>query len=82
MRQARRFIPIIAFALLLLLAWAGDASACPNCKEAIAAQGNGESLKTGYFWSILFMIAMPFSLLGTGTLMVVRAVKRGALPEF
>ncbi|WZO95959.1 hypothetical protein EP7_002932 [Isosphaeraceae bacterium EP7] len=82
MRQARRFLPILAFALLLLLVWVGDASACPNCKEAIAAQGNGESLKTGYFWSILFMIAMPFGLLGTGTLMVVRAVKRGALPEF
>ena len=82
MRQVRRLIPLIAFASFLLLAWAGDVSACPNCKEAISSQGNGESLKTGYFWSILFMIGMPFSLLGTGTLMVARAVKRGALPEF
>ena len=82
MRSARRLLPLVMLALLLLLAWAVDASACPNCKEAISSQGNGESLKTGYFWSILFMIGMPFSMLGAGSLMVVRAARRGSLPEF
>ena len=56
--------------------------ACPNCKEAVANQdGDAMRLANGYSWSILLMIAMPFALLGTGTLMVARAVRRGALPE-
>jgi hypothetical protein len=30
---------------------------------------------------VLVMLAVPFTLLSTGTLMVVRAAKRGTLPE-
>jgi hypothetical protein len=57
-------------------------SACPNCKEALANQtGEGARLKDGYYYSILFMIGMPFLMLGTGAFFVVRAVRRGALPE-
>lgn len=78
MRRLMPFWPILALAAVLLLV--GDASACPNCKEAVASQGNAEGVKQGYFWSILFMIGMPFTLLSAGTLMVVRAAKRGLLP--
>jgi len=61
---------------------AGDASACPNCKEAVAAQPSDLArMKNGYNWSVLFMMSMPFTLLGTGAIMVARAVKRGTLPE-
>jgi hypothetical protein len=35
----------------------------------------------GYNWSVLLMLAVPFTMLGTGTLMVMRAAKRGTLPE-
>ncbi len=35
----------------------------------------------GYSWSILLMMSMPFTLLGTGAFFVARAVKRGAIPE-
>jgi hypothetical protein len=38
-------------------------------------------MANGYNWSVLFMLAVPFSLLGTGALVVHRAVKRGVLPE-
>jgi hypothetical protein len=69
-------------ALLLVLGLSGEALACPNCKEALANQdGDAMRLANGYSWSIILMIAMPFTLLGTGMLMVARAVKRGALPE-
>jgi hypothetical protein len=68
--------------LALVVACAGTASACPNCKEALAEQkGDAARLKDGYYYSIIFMVSMPFLLLGTGTFFVVRAVKRGALPE-
>ena len=38
--------------------------------------------KTPWDWDeMLFMLAMPFTLLGTGALMVARAVKQGTMPE-
>ena len=40
-----------------------------------------ERLSRGYSYSILFMMAMPFALLGTGVLMVARAVRNGSVPE-
>jgi hypothetical protein len=80
LRKARRLAPLIAAAALLLPA--GEALACPNCKEALAAQtGDAARLKDGYYYSIVLMIAMPFAILGTGTFLVARAIKRGALPE-
>jgi hypothetical protein len=80
----------MAAALLLALAFAGQASACPLCKEAVAnqddlAKQDGKPttfMKHGYNWSVLFMMGMPFVLLGTGALMVARAVKRGEMPEW
>lgn len=81
MRTIKALLPILVLALLLL--WAGDASACPNCKEAVANQqgGNAAGLRNGFFWSILLMIAMPFTMLSLGVVTVTRAVRRGSLPE-
>jgi hypothetical protein len=56
--------------------------ACPNCKEAVSAsEGQVANMASGYNWSVLFMIAMPFSMFGTGAFVVHRAVKRGTMPE-
>ena len=67
----------------ICLALASSAQACPNCKEAVASQGGDAArLANGYSWSILLMMAMPFTLLGTGAFMVSRVVKRGGFPEF
>lgn len=46
----------------MALAWAGTASACPSCKEALSG-GQGDIVK-GYFYSILFMMSMPFTMIG------------------
>ncbi len=80
----RRYMPIlmVIFAVLLI---AEVAHACPNCAETIAttaeAAGDGSHTREGFFWSILFMMAMPFLLLGTGIAFFVRAARRGAFPE-
>ncbi len=80
LRSIGRLIPWLTLIMVLLVA--SDALACPNCKEAVANQdGDSMRLANGYSWSILLMIAMPFTLLGTGMLMIARAVKRGILPE-
>ena len=81
MRTRRRRMAWAAH--LLILGTAGVATACPNCKEAVANQEGSDAkrLADGYSYSILFMMAMPFTLLGTGAFLVLRAVKRGSLPE-
>jgi len=51
----------IVFAIATILvtpAWA-----CPSCKAALGSDGG--NLMTGIFWSILFMMSMPFVILGT-----------------
>jgi hypothetical protein len=61
---------------------ASEVSACPNCKEAVSLDlGEVSNLSSGYNWSVVFMLAVPFSLLGTGAVMVRRAVRDGTLPE-
>jgi hypothetical protein len=73
----------IAVVLLVLICGSDRASACPNCKEAVTLQsGEAANLSSGYNWSVLFMLAVPFSMFGTGAFMVHRAVRRGSLPEF
>jgi hypothetical protein len=81
MRTVKSLLPVLTVALVLLVA--SDALACPGCKEALAnEQGtNAAGVRNGYFWSILMMIGTPFGLLSAGAFAVVRAVKRGALPE-
>jgi hypothetical protein len=76
-RSIRRLVPVLA-----LLACSSPVSACPNCKEAVAAQPSEmQNMARGYNYSVLLMLGMPFTLLGTGAYAVARAAKRGLLPE-
>jgi hypothetical protein len=75
---------LLGFVLAFLIGSAGvrQAVACPNCKEAVtASEGETASASMGYNWSVVFMLCVPFSMLGTGVIMVRRAVKQGLLPE-
>jgi heme/copper-type cytochrome/quinol oxidase subunit 2 len=56
------FAPL--FALALTLAMATAASACPSCKSALGDSPEGQRLVHGYFLSICFMVAMPFTVFG------------------
>lgn len=72
----------IALAGFIIVSTGGVARACPNCKDAVSlGAGDAVNQANGYNWSVLFMIAVPFSMMGTGALAIHRAVKRGALPE-
>ena len=82
MRLVRRTVPLRLLTLVLVLGVATTVTACPNCKEAVSAQPSEMAgMARGYNWSVMVMLAVPFTLLGTGTLMVVRAAKQGTLPE-
>jgi hypothetical protein len=71
---------LLAAVVTLLLA--SPVSACPNCKEAVSAQPEDvANMAKGYNWSIMLMLSVPMTLLGTGAFMVRRAIKLGTLPE-
>jgi len=67
-------------ALALTVAASAPAWGCPGCKESLAAQGG--DLAAGYNYSILFMMGMPFLLLGAGSLAMVLSVRRARAAGF
>jgi hypothetical protein len=80
MRGIRLMAAVIG--LLVALGQPERAMACPNCKEAVTLEaGEVAGMASGYNWSVLFMLSVPFSMLGTGAFLVHRAARRGGLPE-
>jgi hypothetical protein len=66
---------ILSLALVVLVATPGVASACPSCQAALAGDGEHGDLARGIYYSILFMMSMPFAIIGTFSFMAYRAVK-------
>ena len=65
------------FALLFVSLFAEAASACPTCREGLAENDpHGQSMAAGYYYSILFMMSMPFIILTTFGSVCYRSVKR------
>jgi uncharacterized membrane protein len=61
---ARWLVAGIVLALVLLIA--SVAGACPTCKEGLAQNDpQGQSIAAGYYYSILFMMSMPYIVLCT-----------------
>ena len=50
--------------IALMLTFAAACQACPTCKDGIAEGGQHAGMVRGYFWSILFMMSMPFLIFG------------------
>ena len=74
--------PCVRALLILVLAamaisLADVAAACPTCKEGVAQNDpQQQSMAAGYYYSILFMMSMPFIILTTFGSFAYRAVKR------
>jgi hypothetical protein len=67
----------LAVALLLAVVAIGDAFGCPNCKDAVnTSDPDGLNVARGYFYSILLMLAMPFTLVGSFGCYVWREMRR------
>jgi hypothetical protein len=67
----------LVLALCITVVFAAVASACPNCKEALAANDPTHSgVVKGYFYSILFMMGTPFALIGGFSFYMYRQVQR------
>ncbi len=69
-------VVVVVVAVVLLMA-SGEASACPTCKDGVAeSDPEGMNLARGYFYSILIMLAMPFTLAGSFGAYVWREMRR------
>lgn len=64
MKQLSKILLIAAALMLVSVCMAGTASACPTCKDGMAGDPAYSSMVNGYFWSILFMMSMPFLVFG------------------
>ena len=71
----RRLITV-SLCFLVVVSIAATASACPSCKQALGADGSQGDLARGIYYSILFMMSMPFAIVGSFGFMAYRAVKR------
>jgi hypothetical protein len=60
----KRLLLISTIALGLLLVLPGLAEACPNCKEAYMSDGGQSPVASGFNTSIIFMMIMPFLVIG------------------
>ena len=60
LRNTFRVVTLLLLTAWVLCACAEICQACPNCKNGM---GGNENLLRGYFWSIIFMMSMPFALL-------------------
>jgi len=76
--RMRKYHSIIGsgIAIVVLLA-AADALGCPNCKDGVnTSDPQGLNIARGYFYSILLMLAMPFTLAGSFGAYVWREMRR------
>jgi len=65
-RRPTKQLVLSALAAVVFACVASIAEACPTCKEAIAGTDPRQAgMVKGYFYSIIFMMSMPFIILGT-----------------
>jgi hypothetical protein len=62
MRQMNRLVMVGMF-ILLVLVLGTESWACPTCKDGMTTAANHQGMVKGYFFSILFMMSMPFVIL-------------------
>ena len=67
MKKIARILPCLVIGLLILFYNPGNALACPTCKDGLA-----DHTAFGYAISILFMMGMPFLILGFWTITIIR----------
>lgn len=56
----RRVLPVLVL-FAALLVFSQVAEACPNCKNGMSSnETQAKNMAAGYYYSILFMLSMPF----------------------
>ena len=64
MNRVSKIVLIAGGLMLNFVFLVSTASACPTCKDGMAGDPAYSNMVNGYFWSILFMMSMPFLVFG------------------
>lgn len=73
----RQVVPLLLIAAVMAVVAGAEALGCPNCKDAVnTSDPEGLNVARGYFYSILLMLAMPFTLVGSFGAYVWREMRR------
>lgn len=65
LRTILRLAALLAV-VVIVASTASDALACPTCNDGLAENDpSTQAMAAGYFYSILFMMSMPFLIIGT-----------------
>lgn len=75
MKPSLNIVRTLLLASAVVLICGSAALACPSCKAALG-EADQAGLVSGFFWSILFMMSMPFAILGTFGVCAYRAVNK------
>jgi uncharacterized membrane protein len=68
--------------LALVAVLATVASACPTCSEGLAGgDPHHQSIAAGFYYSILFMMSMPYILLGSLGCLAYVSIRRAKLGQ-
>jgi hypothetical protein len=63
--------------MLIVAALAATATACPTCKEGLdQADPHHQSVAAGFYYSILFMMSMPYLILGSFGCLAYLSIRR------
>lgn len=64
--HVKKLVTVAFLTVLVIGVLAGEVLACPTCKDGMSG-GDPVSVAraSGYFYSILFMMSMPFVIVGT-----------------
>jgi hypothetical protein len=73
------FFLLAAIAAIIVLADSSFAQSCPMCKESMTAAG--AKLSDGFYYSIMSMFLLPVSLIGGGTLFIMKSSWMKQHPE-
>ncbi len=64
--RTKKLIALLLLSGFVIVITTGEAWACPTCKDGMSGSDPVSVARaTGYFYSILFMMAMPFVIIGT-----------------
>lgn len=75
-RHAPKLLTVL-LAILIVAVASACVVACPTCKDGIAQNDpQHQSLARGFYYSILFMMSMPFAILGTFGSMAYLSIRR------
>jgi hypothetical protein len=76
----KRTAKLTALSLVLLMLLVGVAAACPTCGEGIGqSDPHGKSLAAGLYYSIIFMMSMPYLVLATLGCVAYLSIRRARL---